>query len=226
MKRATYPSVHSMAHRILAVAHAHLARPADDPVRQEGEGWYARARNVVEVTAQSVRDPGPVFQDPYLVERVAGALAALSPQVGWREQLKYHVPWIVATLKGDASVKVGPGLRANAEKARRILGGEHPNEVLGGLKVRAFYDAIMGDTFAVVVDRHAAAVALGAVPDSIGDRLYREVAIAYTAASVSVGMSPRDLQAITWCEWRATGTVAWAEAIYRDVMRTSGKVSS
>ena len=53
--------------------------------------------------------------------------------------------------------------KVNNNKALRILNGEHPLEVLGGLKVVPFYKAILnpeGDN-PTVVDRHASAVYMG-----------------------------------------------------------------
>jgi len=194
-------STYAMSQRVLSIAHAFLARDPSDPVRVEGTGWYPRAWEFARRVQVQTRGASAAWVDAPRIEVVVGVIAALSPQVGWDSQLKF-VPEFVRT-RGESA---HPGFAKNLDKARAIMANPSgdPLEVLGGLKVRAFYRAILGDEFSIVVDRHAVAAALGKPVESVPDPLYRECIVAYSAASVSVGMSPRDLQAAVWCEWRAT----------------------
>jgi hypothetical protein len=101
-----------------------------------------------------------------------------------------------------------------------IVDGEDPELVVGGPKVRAFWRAIVDpqDPYNVVVDRHAASIALGHVitrQDVWSGNLnrrgrYEHVARMYrTAAKIISGelgetWTPSDVQATTWIYWRRT----------------------
>lgn len=142
----------------------------------------------------------------FTVEQVAGALAALSPLQSWAGQLEF-TPRILEFARnnpeGLAPDVPGPGFHTNKRKALAILRGAAPLSILGGLKVRAFYAAILGDTSSVVVDRHATSVAYaGNVPPTLTDKRYRDVAKAYALAAVAVGLAPAQVQALTWEWWR------------------------
>lgn len=165
-------------------------------------GWYARAREWAGSLAVLNSLP---------VETVVGVVAALSPLQSWEEQLTY-TPLALSAFWGGQPLP-GPGFGANKNKAQRILQGERPLDVLSGAKVLAFFRAIMGDTDAVVIDRHAWAIASG--PDAVGlsltDKRYRETAEAYRAAAASLRvafpalaelLTPAGVQALTWVYWR------------------------
>lgn len=142
---------------------------------------------------------------------IVGAVAALSPQQSWQEQLTYTPAVLDAFALGNALP--GPGFKANKDKALRILQGEAPLAVLSGDKVRAFFLSIMGDTENVCVDRHAWAIAAG--PDAVGlsltEKRYRETAEAYRSAAAALrlafpmlaeSLTPAGVQSLTWVYWR------------------------
>ena len=150
---------------------------------------------------------------------VVGAAAALSPQVSWLDQCRYFPGFVESVLGGDSATLPHPGFYGNRTRAARILCGADPLAVLGGPKVRAFHAAIMGDASAVVVDRHAAALALGERRKDLSALLIAEVQEAYTLAAAEVAIAPRELQALLWCVHKARGDTGaedqltfWSEA--------------
>lgn len=92
------------------------------------------------------------------VRQVAGIYAALSPMNGWDT----NVSNIVSILREGELAKVNTS-HINRLKAIRITNGEEPLEVLGGHKVRSFYQAIADplNLEPIPVDRHLICLALG-----------------------------------------------------------------
>ena len=87
----------------------------------------------------------------------AGIISALSPKTDWDKNLLYAKE-LVRTGYAPRQTEI------NNTKALRILEGEEPLDVLGGLKVIPFYLAIRspeGDDPIPVIDRHAAHVYTG-----------------------------------------------------------------
>ena len=85
--------------------------------------------------------------------------------------------------------------------------------MLGGLKVRAFYDCILGNNEAVCVDGHAYAIWLGSyVPTTktptISPKLYESIATSYVQAAQTINgvmgtdYSAAKVQAVTWTVWQ------------------------
>ena len=84
--------------------------------------------------------------------RLIGAAAILSPLQNWDDLVKDRLyDWARAAIQGVPLEKNPHGgtTRANSEKAREWLTAPHHGSHLGlfgkGLKVRAFYAALMGD---------------------------------------------------------------------------------
>jgi hypothetical protein len=139
------------------------------------------------------------------VHRSAGVIAALSPMNGWPNN-KNKAAQLYAQGHG-----AGCGLYRNVDKAMRIYNGEDALDVLGGRKVRSFYLSIVDPSSELaepVIDRHAFDVAVGrrtsnaerAVLGKKGE--YDRFAEAYIYAAGRVGLTPKQLQAITWVEWK------------------------
>lgn len=158
----------------------------------EGVAWYPEGNRIA-------RDIGEGD-----IELGAGILAALSPRVKWSENIAaaYEVK-----IHGWTTTQ----LQLNVKKAAAIRNGAKPLDVLGGKKVRAFYQAILqpGDQNpAAVIDRHAVAVWVGA---SLTDDqmkplqrvgVYEKIAQAYSDAAALRGVSTHTVQAVTWVAWR------------------------
>lgn len=176
---------------------------ATDSEIEEGMSWYDDAREIA------------ATMDPLNPNRAAGVIAALSPRLDWGRnvmlaQRAYSAFQQDPTMKGHKWGTLG----ANAEKAHRILKGEHPEDVLKGDKVRAFYAAIVDGT-GVVIDRHAFDVAQGRVTNDetrgalSRKGIYDAYATRYLMAAEKItnredGVSPTpaQVQAVTWTVWR------------------------
>ena len=99
----------------------------------------------------------------------------------------------------------------NHVKAERIRDGEHPLNVLGGVKVVPFYLAICdprGDNAIPVIDRHAGSIYLG---ESMTEKQQGKLANigvnvrichAYRLIAELLDIHVHRLQATTWVEWR------------------------
>ncbi len=184
----------AMTRRILDVY-----RSADAQQIAAGIVWYETAENeALKLSAEFGLS----------VEQTAGIIAALSPQVSWG----FNLEWARAICEGD---RTNYGLTASQGKAEMIAhnGDIHPLEILGGPKVRAFYDCIVtgGQTDTVCVDRHACDIATG-IRGSFNSLTPKRIAIVQSAyqraarrLAVTGGpvLSAAQLQAITWITWRA-----------------------
>lgn len=193
----------------LSLSHGHILAvffSANAAERLKGERWYADALAFCSNVAQSTG---------LSISTVAGVTAALSPNNRWpRNQAdaeRLCRAFSHGTIGDAAAVKVS-AFNVNKDKALQILAGSEPLDVLGGLKVRAFYDCILGNT-AVCVDGHAYAIWLGSyVPTTktpkLSPKLYAAIAAAYSQAAQTINSvtgssySAAQIQAITWTVWQ------------------------
>ncbi len=169
---------------------------ATDAHRDEGELWY-------QVAHEAAYDLARAYG--LTIDQGAGIIAALSPRCRWEDN-------VLAASEVAAGEWPRRILPANVYKARRILEGEDPDDVLGGNKVRAFYANILseGTDRNVTVDTHAVSAYYGTPLGSmgIGNPLYREVSEAYQDLADRHGMTPPQAQATVWVAWR-DGVRAW-----------------
>jgi len=173
----------------------------------EGKVWYSQANHIAwQITK---------LLDSKDIRVGAGIIAALSPQMDWGE----NVTEALRFVSEGYSIKQ---TRANNVKAKRISEGEDPDTVLGGLKVTAFYHAIL-EPFgndSPVVDSHGQAIYYGK-PVSKRDknrafsnpRVMRRIQTSYKLASKKLGVHHHVVQAVTWVQHRKnkgyTKTKAW-----------------
>lgn len=182
-------------------------RAADESHVRTGLAWYRNANAAA--FAMSV-------ETGISVEQAAGIIAALSPMLSWDRNVQ--AAFDVARTGTAHAV-----LKQNLAKAVAIREGADPAKMLGGQKVTAFYRNILsaGQDDGVTVDRHAIDVALGikhsdATRPAMGKRAYAEIADAYRRAARilsrerGVTITPAQIQAVTWCAWRADH--AWRRA--------------
>lgn len=173
--------------------------------QHEGLSWYGRAQSVARR-----------LSDRYYgcdLSTTAGVIAALSPNNRWeRNVIDAEALIKVYTHGGDVDTLKVCTFAKNKAKAIAILQGADPLDVLGGRKVRAFYQCIMGEN-AVCVDGHAYSIWLGQrVPTSktpkISDKLYDKISEDYRIAANQINeitgsfYLPSQVQAITWVTWR------------------------
>jgi hypothetical protein len=127
------------------------ARRATPTQWAKGKNWYHEAHTFCVTLAKYERLP---------LHSVVGCLAALSPQCSWSDNLRNTLAMVKTRRLPATTAK----LPVNESKAFSIVHeGEHPADVLGGLKVRAFYNNIILPTRskAVTIDTHAARAAFG-----------------------------------------------------------------
>lgn len=160
---------------------------------RRGREWYSEARSLADEIAGSAK---------ITPAAAAAIIAALSPMVSWEENARN-----ARDLAEDPEGATVSSFRRNREKAVAILGGEDPDEILGGKKVRAFWKCIHdpSDPEAVCVDRHAGRVALGwkMKHEEIMKWLDRagvneKIQEAYRLAADHLGELPQTVQAVTW----------------------------
>lgn len=157
----------------------------------EGLSWYAD------------RHTEALALDPENVYRAAAVIAALSPRTPWARNVALAARVYV---EGKASGTLG----ASCAKADRCFSGESPAEVFKtSTKVRNFWLNIADPTGdGVTIDRHAFDIAVGMVTDDKARAQlnrkgeYERFADVYREAARIVGISPAQLQAITWVAWR------------------------
>jgi hypothetical protein len=160
---------------------------ADGSAKLAGAQWYRESRGAAEAIAQ---DSG------VSLEVAAGVIAALSPRVQWRANVRNAA---------DACAGRPYGALGNSKRAAaRIIAGEHPLEVLGGLKTRAFFQAITGDDDAAVIDVWMLRAA-GDDPAKGATRArYGVLADTLRSAARKVGVPTADFQAIIWTHVRGS----------------------
>ena len=182
MKRHVYPSHEEMLLRLLA----HY-EDAEGSTLDDGAEWYALARREARRLSRAY---------DVTLRQAAGIIAALSPQVQWRVNLR-----LAEQVCRDGDVD-GACLKASADKAWRIRNGEAPLAVLGGPKVRAFYRALMGDPEAAVLDTWMFQALDWPDGGTRSGRQYERAEGALREAARLVSLPVSELQAIVWCHVR------------------------
>ena len=174
-----------------------------------GLSWYATAYSQAQAIAKRF----------YLVSelRVCGVVAALSPNNRWERNLidaENMIRCAIAGGKPDA-IKVGT-YHHNRDKAWMIAKGYDAVDVLGGNKVRSFYNCLISPhhSQSVCVDAHAINIALGrqaiiARTPTLSDSKYTLIASCYTQATQEINedsltgtVLPLQVQALTWTYYR------------------------
>lgn len=164
---------------------------ASEDDRNSGELWYQVANSDCVAIAAEFN---------LSVDQACGVVAALSPNLRWDRNIKAAR----AVLAGGTS----EAYPANEFKARRIQAGETPLDVLGGLKVRAFYGNLLSGGYdtGVTVDGHAFNAAHGLVQPvkaaRVTPREHSRVSRAYRAAARLRGTTAPAMQATVWIVWR------------------------
>jgi hypothetical protein len=159
---------------------------ATEDQKLKGKQWYPVAHDLAEMISG-----GDVVKG-------AGVIAALSANKSWAENVKL-------SARAFASGKPSGHTKVMITKAVRIMNGEDPVRLLGGLKTGNFYQCILdpSDPQPVCIDRHAHDVAVGRTFGNQDRGLsakgrYDALADAYRAAADRIGILPQELQAIVW----------------------------
>lgn len=164
-------------------------RASDEATRTAGAVWYDEAQ----AYALELSD-----LSGYSLERVAIAIALLSPRASWQANKAAARALVTGAHKPSGM------LARSWLAARNALMVDDPWALFSkrASKTCAFARAILGDSDAVVIDIWAARVA-GIDPDTLSRAgVYDEVARSYRNAAARVGITPREMQAITWIQAR------------------------
>lgn len=164
---------------------------------ESGLGWYQDANDIAREISPSNVSAG------------AGVIAALSPMMSWNRNMS------LARLAFENGFAKG-GLYTNCNKADAILSGADPMSVLGGDKVRSFYQNILDPSGMdiVTIDRHAYDIGMGHVTGKDSKNrlslkgIYAEFAESYREAARELNLIPSQVQAVTWVTWRRTKAMA------------------
>lgn len=175
---------------------------ADDGTRAEGRDWYPAAQRAVRGIAESTgTDPA----------RVAFCLSALSPRNPWLWNVADTYHYVVAKQAGGPMPSATTFMRNRLKAWKALDQDEHP-WTSAAPKVMAFVKAINGIEDAVVVDTWAARVALNGSLARAGRGFasfrqgeYDRFVAAYREAALTVGETPRDMQAIVWLQAQSEG---------------------
>ena len=184
---------------------------------EKGDGieWYASAM----IAAQTISNSTGVN-----VNKVAGVIAALSPNNRWERNLIDAENVCKVYINGDVEDVMNVKVCTYGKmllKAVNILQCDNISEIptiLNGRKIRAFYECIIGKSDSVVVDGHAYSIWIGErltmkqVPN-IGIKLYASITADYIAATQEINdkfntnLLPFQVQAITWVTWKSLYSV-------------------
>ena len=174
--------------------------------KNQGLKWYADANAFAHDLA-----------DRYDVSRlkVHGVIAALSPRNRWERNMQDAESMVkVYSAGGDyddlMNLKVCTFTK-NKIKAAKILTLDCASDtqikaILSGPKMIEFYHCIQ-ELDDVCIDGHAYSIWVGdritlANVPSIGKKLRQTIKADYTQAAKNLGVSPYQVQAITWVTWR------------------------
>ena len=162
----------------------------------EGKVWYSHANHIAWQVTKLLGSKD--------IRVGAGIIASLSPQMDWGENVTEALRFVSVGYSTKQT-------RANNMKAKRISEGDDPETVLGGLKVTAFYHAILepfGDT-PPVVDRHAIDIHKGELVSKrdrnramSNPRVISRIQTSYKLASKKLGVHWHVVQAVTWVQQR------------------------
>lgn len=164
-------------------------RTADQHAVDAGTQWYDAA---LAICRRAAAEHGVEL------ERAVCGLAHLSSRLPWTKNVEAFSA-LVSGQPQPTWVLTRSWLLATA-----AMTASDPWSTFGrrASKTRSFAQAILGDQNAVTVDIWAARVA-GVNPEVLRrPREYAAVADAYRRAAKRAGVTPRELQAITWCAIR------------------------
>lgn len=163
---------------------------------QAGLSWYLDAN---QQAARLAKENG------LTIRQCAGVIAAVSPGLKWEK----NVEAAERIIKGEPLDGLGVRWYDGVKKAKRIIRGHNPDMVLKGNKVRAFFACILNpkNETTVCIDGHAFAIHAGRritldETPTMNDRLYNRIAGDYVIVAKWLGLSPCQLQAVTWVCWR------------------------
>lgn len=175
----------------------------------EGLDWYSASTRQIKQELYSVS-----------LTKAACIVAALSPRMPWERNIEAAKTVLSAyhngLTPGDISITTFDKNKAKAFELCALPDTDNLNDfftVLKGNKTQAFAANLSGHDDAVTIDGHAYSIAkaervpLANVP-SMTDRQYHYIADLYREAADTVGITPYQVQAITWLTYRRINGIA------------------
>jgi hypothetical protein len=175
---------------MVAAISATYARASSKDIA-DGRAWYPSVMARCHAMADDLVPPGTV----------AAVISALSPRCQWAVNLRWAEATIAAFRAGESDP---PAVNFPANRAKAWSALTLGPDVIRAPKTSSFVANIRGDTDAVTVDVWAMRAA-GIERDSLSPLQYARIVSAYREVAATVGETPRDLQAITWCVIRGGG---------------------
>jgi hypothetical protein len=171
---------------------------SSDVEKREGNTWYQQANEWCQQKAKKYN---------VKIETVVGIVAALSPACGVEQNL---IDANNILKSNNPSEVIVTSYGQNKAKAIKIKEGQNPLDVLGGRKVKAFYDNMLNPESSNLccVDRHALCIALGRpLTESERnewnqERKHEIVENSFITVATAIGIKPHQLQAATWISYR------------------------
>lgn len=176
---------------------------------EEGLNWYAIAHAKAEAIANRLHMVSLI--------KVCGIIAALSPNNRWERNLVDAELLLKHAIQGDKidSFKTGT-YDHNKSKAWAIAHGISPLDILGGNKVRSFYQCLINPQICdvVCIDSHATNICLGRLAPisrtpTLSSAKFELLAHCYTVATQQINADslesdvlPLQVQALTWTYYR------------------------
>ncbi len=160
------------------------------------DDWYVIARREA---------AGMAERHGVTVEVAAGVIAAVSPLNSWGSNLALAERLLATRDFSRGYLTVG------LTKARRIVEGAEPLDVLVSDKVANFYRSIVSEgRDGVCIDRHAWCIAVNKrmTEVRIGKAQYRAASASYVEATRRLNaehgldLTPAQVQSTTWVAWR------------------------
>jgi hypothetical protein len=164
-----------------------------DHALSEGRAWYPNAWEVCRSIGKS---------SGLSPKRVAAVMAVTSPRARWSKNVAATYELCMDHVGSDDFAISYGVLKANSDKAIRILTSRYFSGILSGPKVTAFYANILGDTDRVTVDSIMSQAA--GFSSDVSDHIRFEVEVACWQLADVFGITPRDAQASVWCAYRGS----------------------
>jgi hypothetical protein len=167
-----------------------LYQQTSPTIRRRGRIWYPSMNRLLRQLAAEHDRP---------LAQVAAVCAITSANT----QLLSNLRFTERILRGERTAGCYPKLQAPLIGS--ALSTRYPGRFVRGPKCRAFFEAIMGNTDALVLDRWSArAGGYHTVRRDLNVTVRRELDVAYREAAAVCGETVRSFQAIAWLHIRET----------------------
>lgn len=166
--------------------------------RTNGADWYDLAYEFC------VRLSREYFINPV---RIAGIVAALSPQKNWDINKRLTIDFLQTGRAGQYKLLVN--------KAKQILSApiEDIPDILHGMKIRSFFLNIVGSERVATIDRHMISAAVGYSYGKITNKGYKYLESIIVHLAYIYQVEPKVFQAVVWNNYRDVNVRKFEEKV-------------